>query len=173
MLADLAGLGRVIRRSESAEDVTLRYYDLDSRLATKRELLSTYQSYLGRARNIEEIMTVESRIADLQQEIEWTGTQLRNLANLVDYSTIDLEIVGPPSTSSYAEPTLGEKLRRLFDSFGDVASSALVALTGIVIFGIPAMLILILLFWVLFGRIGLLKKLWRLASGKVKSPGEN
>ena len=164
MLSELTGLGRILRRTENAEDVTLRYYDLEGRLATRRELLRTYQDYLGRAANISDIMTVESRIADLQQEIDWTGTQLRNLANLIDYSTIDLDIIGPPNASS-SGPRLGEKVRELFSSFGDVASSALVVLMGIVIYGIPAILIITLLFWILFGKIGLLKKLWRLAAG--------
>jgi len=165
MLVELAGLGKILRRTENAEDVTLRYYDLESRLATKRELLKTYQSYLGVAKNIEDIMTVESRIADLQRDIDQTGTQFRNLSNLVDYSTINLEIAGPVSASSYSSPTLGDKLRELFGSFSDVASSALVILMGIIVYGIPAMLILFLLFWILFGRIGLLKKLWRLVAG--------
>jgi hypothetical protein len=165
MLAELAGLGRILWRTENAEDVTLRYYDLEGRLATRKELLKTYQEYLGRAANIGEIMTVESRIADLQQEIDWTGTQLRNLANLIDYSTIDLEIIGPQTASSYGEPSLGEKVTELFSSFGGVASSALVVLMGIVIYGVPAILIIVLLFWLLFGKIGLLKKLWRLAAG--------
>jgi hypothetical protein len=91
---------------------------------------------------------------------------LRNLSSLIDYSTIDLEISGPPTVSSFAEPTLGEKMRSLFGSFGDVASSALVVLAAIVIYGVPAILIAILLFWLFFGRIGLLKKLWRLATRK-------
>jgi hypothetical protein len=111
-------------------------------------------------------MTVESRIADLQQEIDETGTRLRNLANLVDYSTINLEIVGPVSASSYSAPGLGEKLGALFGSFGDVASSMLVVLAGIVIYGVPAILIITLFFWIFFGRIGLLKKLWRFAARK-------
>ena len=166
MLAELAGLGRVLRRSENAEDVTLRYYDLESRLATRRELLRTYQGYLGRAANIEELMIVESRIADLQQEIDRTGTQLRNLASLVDYSTIELRIDGPAGTPSSSRAGLGEKLTALFSSFGAVASSVLVALTGIVIYGVPAILILFLLFWLLFGKVGLLRRLWRIAAGK-------
>ena len=166
MLGELAGLGKMLRRTENAEDVTLHYYDLESRLGTKRELLKTYQGYLAKAANIDEIMTVESRIADLQREIDQTGTQFRNLANLVDYSTINLEISGPVGASGYSEPSLGEKLGELFSSFGDVASSVLVVLTGIIIYGIPGILILILLFWILFGRIGLLKKLWRLVAGK-------
>ena len=166
MLAELADLGKVLWRTENTEDVTLRYYDLESRLATRRELLRTYQSYLGRANNIEEIMTVESWISNLQREIDQTGTQFRNLASLVDYSTIELNISGPVAASSYSRDSLGEKLRELFSAFGDVASSALVVLTGIVIYGVPAILILILLFWLLFGRVGLIKKVWRLAAGK-------
>ena len=74
MLSELTGLGRVLRRSENAEDVTLRYYDLEARLATKQGLLYTFQGYLSRANSIDEIMTVESRIADLQQEIDQIGT---------------------------------------------------------------------------------------------------
>ena len=166
MLSELAGLGRILRRAENTEDVTLRYYDLEGRLSTKRELLKTYQSYLGKAQNINDIMTVEGRIADLQHEIDWTGTQLRNLASLVDYSTINVEISGPVSAYTYSKPTLGERLAGLFGSFGDVASSALVVLMGIIIYGVPAILIVILLFWLLFGQIGLLKKLWRLAAAK-------
>jgi hypothetical protein len=165
-LKEAANLGRVLSRTESAEDVTLRYYDLEGRLATKQELLKTYQGYLSKAKDIDEIMTVEQRIAELQQEIDWTGTQLRNLSNLVDYATVDLELSGPVAASSYSAPTLGERLSELFGSFGEVARGAVVVLTGIVIYGVPAILIAVLLFWVLFGRIGLIKKLWRLASGK-------
>jgi hypothetical protein len=169
MLGELEGLGKLLRRTENAEDVTLRYYDLESRLVTKRELLRTYQSYLGRAKNIEEIMTVERHIADLQREIDSTGTQFRNLSNQIDYSTIDLEIIGPAGISSYSEPTLKEKLGELFGSFGDTASSALVIIMGIIIYGVPLVLILIFMFWILFGRIGLLRKLMRLAMGRNKS----
>jgi hypothetical protein len=165
LLAELAGLGRITNRTENTEDVTLRYYDLEGRLAVKRELLVTYQGYLSKARNIDEIMTVESRIADLQQEIDWAGTQLRNLSNLIDYSTVNVEIFGS-SGSSYSKPTLAERFMDLFGSFGDVFSAALVVLAGIIMYGVPAIFIVVLLFWLLFGRIGLVKKLWQLAARK-------
>jgi hypothetical protein len=165
-IAELEALGRVIHRSESAEDVTLSYYDLDGRLATKKELLKTFQGYLGKAKDIDEIMTVEQRIAELQQEIEWTGTELRNLSHLVDFSTINLEILGPVTTSSYSAPTLGERLGELFGSFVDVLKEGFIVLVGFIIFGVPALLVVVLLFWLLFGKIGLLKKLFRLAAGK-------
>jgi hypothetical protein len=166
LLSALDGMGRLLRRSESADDVSLRYYDLEGRLATKRELLKTYQSYLGRAKNIEEILAVEEKIAELEDDIDGTGKELRSLASLVDYATVDLEIRGPENTPVYAAPTLGERIAGLFGAFGDFLSAVLVVLLGIIVYGIPSLLFLALLFWVLVGRIGLLKKLWRLAAGK-------
>jgi len=163
---EINGLGRLLGRSENAEDVSLRYYDLEGRLATKKELLKTFQSYLGKAKTIEEILSVEKRIAELQYEIEGTGKELRNLANRVDYATIELSVFGPIASSPYRGPTLGERLKELFGSFGTFLSIMATVIIGIVIFGIPILLLLILFFWLLFGKIGLLKKLWRLAAGK-------
>jgi hypothetical protein len=170
LLAALDGMGRLLRRSESAEDVTLQYYDLEGRLATKRELLKTYRSYLGRAKNIEEILSVEAKIAELEDEIDGTGKELRALAGRVDHATIELEILGPENIPSYASPTLGDRVRGLFASLGGFFSTLLVGLLGVVVYGIPGILILALLFWLLFGRVGLVKKLWRLAAGKDAAP---
>jgi hypothetical protein len=43
-------------------------------------------------------------------------------------------------------------------------------LLGVIVYGIPGILILALLFWILFGRIGLVKKLWRFAAAKRDAP---
>jgi hypothetical protein len=165
-LADMSGLGRLQNRHETTEDVTLRYYDLEGRLATKRELLKTFQAYLGKATNIDEIMKVEARISELQYDIDSTGKQLRTLANSVDYATIDLNLLGPATAKSYKGPTLGERVKRLFNSFGLFLSSLVVIFIGFIVFGIPILLILGLLFWVLFGRIGLIRRFWRLVGAK-------
>jgi len=170
-LAEMNGMGRLLRRSENTEDVTIRYYDLEGRLATKRELLKTYQSYLGRARNIEDILSVEARIADLQNDIEGTGMQLRGLANRVDYATIDLALLGPVSSVPQQSATLGERIKKLFGNFGAFLSTVAVGLVGVVIYGIPVLLLVIFFFWLLFGRIGLMKKLWRLAMTKKQDTG--
>jgi hypothetical protein len=171
--AELTGIGKVLSRTESAEDVTVRFYDLEGRLTTKQELLKTFQSYLGKAQNIDEIMTVEKRIAELQQEIEWTGTEFRALADLVDYATIDVELTGP--AASVSGPGLGDRIRDLFGGFGDAAATALVVLLGVVMYGLPSLLLLTFLFWLFFGRIGLIRKLWGLAAARKtnKKPDKN
>ena len=165
-LTEMNGMGRLINRFESTEDVTIRYYDLEGRLETKRELLRTFQSYLRRANNIEEILAVEARIADLQYDIEGTGQQLRILANRVDYATIDLTLFGPVATMPNRSVTPREQIRQLFGNFGGFLSTVAVVIIGIVIYGIPVLLLLFFFFWLLFGRIGLMKKLWQTVMGK-------
>jgi len=165
-LAEMNGIGRLIERYENTEDVTLRYYDLEGRLDSKKELLNTFQSYLRRANNIEEILSVEARIAELQYDIESTGTQLRHLANRVDYATIDLFLLGPVASNQYQEKTLAERIKQLFGGFSGFLSTVAVGFVGFVIYGIPSLALLILLFWVLFGRIGLAGKLWGLIKRK-------
>jgi len=158
-LTEMDGIGRLIRRSESTEDVTLRYYDLEGRLEMKRELLKTFQAYLTRARNIEEILSVEARIAELQNDIDSTGVQLRHLANRVDYATIELTLLGPV-TAKAKSMTFGERIKQLFGSFGKFLSTVTIIFIGIIIFGIPLLLMITFLFWILFGKIGLIRRLW-------------
>jgi len=161
-LAGMNGIGRLLHRSENTEDVTLRYYDLEGRLETKKELLKTFQSYLGKAKTIEEILAVEARISELQYDIEGTGMQLRGLANRVDYATIELNLLGPVAANQNRGETLGE----LFGGFGGFLSGVAIVILGIVIYGVPILLLVVFFFWLLFGRIGLLKKLWGLVKGK-------
>jgi hypothetical protein len=112
---------------------------------------------------------VETRIADLQNEIDWLGTQLTSLSNQIDYATIEAALEGPVS-STYYKPTLGERIAELFKSFGENTSAALVVLVGILVYGIPVIIIVTALFWILFGRIGLLRRLWVVAMGGKKLP---
>jgi hypothetical protein len=165
-LSDANGLGRVQHRNETTEDVTLQYYDLEGRLATKRELLKTFQAYLGRANNIDEILKVEARISELQYDIDSTGKQLRSLANRVDYATIDLTLLGPVSSIPRKGLSLGERVKQLFNSFGGFLGTLVIIVIGIIIFGVPILLLLGLLFWLLFGRIGLIRRFWRLVAKK-------
>ena len=160
-LSDINSMGRLLNRNESTEDVTLRYYDLEGRLATKKELLRTFQSYLGKASSIEEILAVEARIAELQYDIDGTGIQFRNLADKIDYTTIDLTVLGPVALTQFKGITFSERVKQLLSSFGGFLSTIAVIIIGVVVYGIPIILLLGLIFWLFFGRIGLFRKLWK------------
>jgi hypothetical protein len=158
LIAGAGVLGKINSRSETAEDVTIKYYDLEGRLNTRKALLVTYQGYLSRARDIDDIMKVEARIADLQNEIDRMGNQFTQLANLIDYATIELYIYNYSYTPSN---TFKDSVGSIFKSFRNFASGALLVVLAIVVYGTPITIFCLLAFWLLFGRVGILKKSFR------------
>jgi hypothetical protein len=170
LIAGTSILGKIRSRTESAEDVTIKYYDLEGRLNTKKALLSTFQGYLSRTVSIDDIMKVETRIAELQNEIDWLGNQLTRLGNLVDYATVELSIYTYYSTPSY---TFGDRVKQLFGGFGNFASNAALVILGILVYAVPVIAICLIAFWVLFGRIGILKKAFRYIAYNGKTKKEN
>jgi hypothetical protein len=166
MINQANGLGKISSRSDFAEDVTLQYYDLEGRLNMRQELLKTYQSYLAQAENIEEIMSVEKKIAELQNEIDMYGSQFSVLNNQVDYATIILTVYGTESGYSYEQPSIWDRIKDLFGGYSDFLSSAAIVIIQIIVYGIPILIAAALLFWLLFGKIGLMRKLWQLVAKK-------
>ena len=173
-LGFLPPLGKVLSRNEESQDVTLQYFDLEGRLKTKRQLADTFRSYLKQTRSIDDIMAVETRLAELQDEIDVLGGKFSALANLVDFATIHLSLVPPPSETTAYEPGVGDKVADVLRNFGGFVSSAIAFLVALVVFGVPSLLLLALLYWLLFGKIGLLISLWKLAARKRKAddPGK-
>lgn len=91
-LAQVGEQSNVVRQSESVEDVTLRYVDLDSH---KRVLVSEQErliELLARAETVEDIITIEERLSEVRYQIESMESQLRTYDNKIDYSTVYLYV---------------------------------------------------------------------------------
>ena len=74
--------------SRGSEDVSERYYDVESRLATQRTKLERLQTLLAQAEEMEDIITLESAISETELAIENLTGSLRHYDSLVGYSTI-------------------------------------------------------------------------------------
>lgn len=74
--------------SRGSEDVSERYYDVESRLATQRTKLERLQTLLAQAEEMEDIITLESAISETELAIESLTGSLRHYDSLVGYSTI-------------------------------------------------------------------------------------
>ncbi len=88
----VSGLGNVTYKNESVEDVTLQYVDVESRqkaLETEQERLL---ELLEQADNLEDLLTIESRLSEVRYELENYGSQKRILDNQIDYSTVYITI---------------------------------------------------------------------------------
>ncbi len=161
-----AGIGRTLARSESVEDVSLRYADLASRIESKKILRDRYKSYLRTASKVEDLLAVERSLNEVLSELDSMESQFRVLADEVDYATVSFDARLPPESLPASERSFLGGLSRIWDAFKGFLYAVVFVIIGIVLFGIPAVLLLGLLYWVGFGKIGLVRKFFGLLSRK-------
>lgn len=106
----------VVYQTQSAENITERYYDTDSRLRTAQTKLDRLQELLSKADNMADIITLEEAISDTEYEIESLSGTLRHYDALVGYATIGLELREVTRLTEVTEPpaTFGQKLLTSF-----------------------------------------------------------
>lgn len=78
--------------NEYSQDVSETYYDLEARLATQRTKLARLQELLAQAKDMSDIITIESAISDTELQIEYLTGSLRKYDSLIDYSTVNLSL---------------------------------------------------------------------------------
>lgn len=77
----------------TTKDVTEEYIDIQTRLNTKLEVKSRYETILRRnAKTIEDILMTEEKLRVIQEEIESAQGRLKYLSNKVSYSTIQIDL---------------------------------------------------------------------------------
>ncbi len=92
VMDEISELGRVVRRSASATDVTDHRTDLAARLANSRELRNRMRSLLDRADTVQDLVAIEKELARLQSEIETMEAQISRLDSQIDLSSLSIQI---------------------------------------------------------------------------------
>ena len=85
-------LGTITNKSENVRDVTLDYVD---KTAYKESLQTEYErvmELLAQAKNLDQILALESKLSELRYEINSYESQLRIYDNQIDYSTVNINI---------------------------------------------------------------------------------
>lgn len=136
--------GNVTNKSLSVEDVTLSYVDLSSRKATYEAEEKRILELLDKAETIEDILVIEDKLANIRYQLESMESQLRTYDNLVDYTTIYLNL---EEVKEYTEPepeTYGQQvaesfkngLQRVGRGFKNFSINLVGALPGLVVFAV-------------------------------------
>ena len=84
--------GTVINSKTDSQDVTEEFYDIQTRLETKRRSLEQYYALLGNADTIDDILKLQRIIDDLTEDIEASEGRLRLLDGLSDMATVRILI---------------------------------------------------------------------------------
>lgn len=113
-LAQIGEQTNVKSRSESVEDVTLQYVDLESHkkaLLTEQERL---MELLAQAESVEDIIAIEGRLSEVRYQLESMESQLRTYDNRIDYSTVYLSIEEVRKYSASYDASVGERIAKGF-----------------------------------------------------------
>ncbi|QTQ14763.1 DUF4349 domain-containing protein [Treponema parvum] len=162
-MSSSGAIGKVVSKSADSVDVTDRFYDLDSRLATRRVLLERLQSYLKEAKNIKDMLEIETKINDVTAEIEQMQGQFNRLSKQIDYSEIYIEANLPYNHAEdrgFIFPDLKSAFIEFCETVVGFFTGFVFVVLYIIIFGIPILCVAFLLYWICFGKIGVLRKLF-------------
>ena len=91
-VGQVRGISNVVNYSESATDVTLQYVSTESRVAALETEEARLLELMEQAETMSDLLEVEARLTDVRAELEMVASQLRVLANKVNYATVYLEI---------------------------------------------------------------------------------
>jgi hypothetical protein len=92
VLDDLADLGRADEISTTSSDVTTYVADLESRIATQRNIIDRLNGMFAQATTIADLITLETSIAEHQGLLEELESQQRQVADQVALSTLSLSL---------------------------------------------------------------------------------
>ncbi|MBQ9458355.1 MAG: DUF4349 domain-containing protein [Oscillospiraceae bacterium] len=124
-LRQIGDLCHISYQTQSAEDVSEYYYDMESRLETARIKLDRLQELLSRAELMEDIITLENAISETEYQIESLSGEKRHYDSLIGYSTIYLTLneVYRVTEPESAPLTFGQRIANAFRDglrdFGD------------------------------------------------------
>ena len=161
-IEEMQTIGKVESRSINAEDISEQYYDLQSRLETRKILRDKLNGYLKSAKDTKDMLAIEAQINSVQTEIESMEGKLRRLSSQIDYSTLHIHAHLPPQKNEdgFIYPDMSYDFAEFWGNVLSFLAGLLLVLMYIIVFGLPLILIIALFYWLSFGKIGLLRKLF-------------
>ena len=122
-LFHLNNAAHVVSTSESVDDVTLHYIDVDSQLKALKTEEERLLAMLEKAENLSDLLAIEQRLTQVQQEIQSVGSQLKALDSQIEYATIHLSISEVVEYTPVEEESTWQKIGSGFmDSLSDIGT---------------------------------------------------
>jgi len=129
------------------QDVSEEYFDIETRLKTKKEVRARYEEILkNKAKTVKDVLAAEEAIRVIQEEIESKEGRLRYLKDRVGFSTINLSIyqeVEYKDQPNVVKESYFSKMTRAGKRGGVIISELFLGVISIW----PILLILGVLFW--------------------------
>ncbi len=93
LLLEMSDIGFVKNNQSGIEDVSDVYFDTESRLKTLRVQEERLLALMEKAEKIEDVIALEASLSDVLYRIESLTGKLKKYDNLINYSTVTIELV--------------------------------------------------------------------------------
>ena len=145
--------GNVTRKTENTTDVTLQYSELEARIESLETQQDRLLELLAQAQDLQSMLDIEDRLADVWYELENYGTQMKILSNRVAYSTVQMSV---SEVIDYTAPSPETFLERVVSGFKDDLSGVGVFLEDLAVWvlsHIPSLCLLaVVVVFIIFGH---------------------
>ncbi len=155
--------GKFLNGNINSDDITDQYYDLETRLEAKKVLRERLENYLKNAKETKELLNIEKELNNAVSEIESMEGRMRRMKNQVAYSTININLQLPYRVTSegFEWPSFTSGLRIFAVNVLDFFIGLFKVICYVLICGLPLFALVVLFYWLFFGKIGLIKKLFK------------
>lgn len=153
-LAELDGVGKIISKSTSVDNISQQYYDTTAQIEALQIQEKNLLAMLEKCETIEDMITVEQRLSEVQYELNSLQTTRRYMDMDVAYSYVNISITEVMEYRQDKEPvrrnTFADRLKNTFLSTGRGFLSFLEGLLFLVIRLSPYILIIAVICFVFF-----------------------
>ncbi|MEU6346650.1 DUF4349 domain-containing protein [Streptomyces sp. NPDC046977] len=148
VLGDLAGLGRLLERKVSAQDVTSQVVDVESRIKTQRASVARVRELMDRATRLSDVVTLEGELSSRQADLEALEAQQASLKERTGMATVTLVLteqdqVAAPAKADGFWASVGDALGAGWHALYVTLRVLLIALAAALPFAVLALLALL------------------------------
>lgn len=156
-LSELDGVGKIISKSTSVENISQRYYDTTSQIEALKIQEQNLLDMLEQCETIEDMITVQERLTEVQYELNNLQTDKRYMDVDVAYSYVNINILEVMEYHYDSEPqktnTFADRLTNTLKATGRGFLSFLEGLLFLVIRLFPYIIIIGILCFIFRKRI--------------------
>ena len=122
-MSSVVQIGAMTYRSESKDDVTMSYIDIESHIRALETEYETLIEILDKAESLEDVILLQSRISEVNYELDSYKSQLRKYDDLISYCTVYVHVneVRRETVPNEKTLTFGERIATgLRENFLDI-----------------------------------------------------
>ena len=151
------GEANLTRKYENTQDITLQYYDTESR---KKALQSEYDRLLelmAKAESVDAVIAIEQRLSEIRYQLDSFESDLRRYDNQVDYSTITVNVSETTVLTASENSGFWSRVQANLESNVEDLCNAAIGLLIWFLSSLPVLLALAILFFLIYRVVKMIR----------------